>query len=378
MIQLIGIGCIAFLLFVAQKIIYQKLWNKHLTATITFASKSIFEGQEGQLKEIIENRKRLPLSMLKVKFQTDRHLLFDAEKGSRTTDQYYRNDVFQINGGEKLTRSLQFTGGRRGYYTINSIDLVASDLFMSALFVDTLPVNTSLYVYPKPFDSREFRMSLQQLNGEVLTKRHLLEDPFEYRGIREYQPTDDMRSINWKATAKTGDFKVNQKNYTALKAVRIFLNLEDTGLLKKDDCVEAALQIAAGLCQYFLSQGIQVSCYGNGVDIINDLPLSIEASSGKGQLEAIYCGLARVDTAKPVVDFNTCFGKRLVEEARGTMTCFVSPNHYANFVDLVEQYHNSGNDYIWFYPTIEGKDPELPGFLQKRTRFLHLRGQSKP
>ena len=37
-----------------------------------------------------------------------------------------------------------------------------------------------------------------------------MEDPFEYRGIREYQPYDDMRSVNWKATAKTGDLKVNQ------------------------------------------------------------------------------------------------------------------------------------------------------------------------
>jgi len=377
MIQIIGIGLIAFVLFTLQQTIYKKLWNKDLTATISFAVSHIFEGQEGHLKEVIENRKRLPLSMLKVKFQADRHLVFEDTKGSRTTDQYYRNDVFQINGGEKITRTIKFMGGRRGYYTITSMDMVATDLFMTNQFVETLPVATSIYVYPKIFDSNEFRRSLQQLNGEVLTKRHLLEDPFEYRGIREYQPTDDLRSINWKATAKTGDFKVNQKNYTALQSVRIFMNLEDDGVLKKEECVEASLQIAAGLCDFFLKQGIKVSCFCNGVDMINEQPVTLEASAARGQMEAVLRSLARVDTDKPVVDFNSYFAKRLLEEANGTITCFVAPNHYSSFLDLVEEYHNAGKDYIWFYPVLDTKDPEVPAFLQKNVRFLHLKQPQK-
>lgn len=377
MIQIIGIGLIAFLLFILQQHIYKKLWNKNLTATISFAVPSIFEGQEGQLKEIIENRKRLPLSMLKVKFQADRHLIFDDTKGSRTTDQYYRNDVFQINGGEKITRTIKFVGGRRGYYTIDSMDMVATDLFMTSQYVDTLPVATYIYVYPKLFDSAEFRRSLQQLNGEVLAKRHLLEDPFEYRGIREYQPTDDLRSINWKATAKTGDFKVNQKNYTALQSVRIFINLEDDGVLKKEECVEASLQVAAGLCDFFLRQGIKVSCFSNGVDMIHSKPLILEASAARGQMEAVLRSLARIDTQKPVVDFSTFFGKRLLEEANGTITCFVSPNHYTAFLDLVEQYHNLGKDYVWFYPIMDTKEPELSSSLEKNVRFLHLKQPQK-
>lgn len=373
MIQILGIGLIALLLFILQGKIYEKYWNKDLSATIFFATHSIFEGQEGQLKEIVENRKRLPLSMLKVKFQTDRHLQFEDIKGSRTTDRYYRNDIFQINGGEKLTRTIRFTGGRRGYYTITMMTLVGTDLFMTKQLVETQPVSTYIYVFPKVFNSNEFRRSLQQLNGEVLTRRHLLEDPFEYRGIREYQPTDELKSINWKATAKTGDFKVNQRNYTALQAVRIFLNLEDNGVLKKEDAVEACLQIAAGLCEYFLKQGIRVSCYGNGLDSINDLPLSIEASASRDQMETILRALARVDTAKPVCNFGDCFGKRLFEEANGTITCFVSPNHYPDFMELVEKYHETGREYRWFYPTSDTKEPEMPAFLKKHLQFLHIR-----
>ena len=82
MIKLIGICLLFFLLFVLQKLIYQRLWHKNLTVDICFAREHIFQGEESALKEIIQNRKRLPLPMLKVKFKTDRHLVFgDSVEG---------------------------------------------------------------------------------------------------------------------------------------------------------------------------------------------------------------------------------------------------------------------------------------------------------
>ena len=245
MIRIISIGLLALILFVLERHIYEKMWNRSLAVSIAFSQRSIREGEQGELKEIIENKKHLPLSMLKVKFQTDRHLLFGDAKGSRTTDKFYRNDVFRIGGGERITRHLKFTGGKRGYYTIENVDLVAADLFLTTQLVESVTVRDSIYVYPRLFDSREFRLSLELLNGEVTARRHLLTDPFTYRGIREYQPFDDMKSINWKATAKTGELKVNQKNYTALKAVRVFFNIQDNNIIRKEACVEAAFQIAA-------------------------------------------------------------------------------------------------------------------------------------
>lgn len=373
MIQLLEIGLLALLIFYVQQIIYKHLWNQNLTAHLSFMTPSIIEGEQGSLQEVIENRKRLPLSMLKVKFQTNRNLIFDDTKGSRTTDQYYRNDVFHIGGGEKITRTITFTGGKRGYYQIAALDLVASDLFLTTEMITTVPVNKSIYVYPRPFDSKEFRLSLQQLNGEILTKKHLLEDPFEYRGIREYQPFDDIRSINWKATAKTDELKVTQKNYTSLPAIRIFFNIEDNGVLKKEESVEACLQIAAGLSKFFLGQGVRVSCYGNGVDLFTGNPVTIEASTGNGQLEQIYRILARIDTSKPVVDFKQHFEEKLLDHTSSTITCIISPNQYPSFVELIETFQSKGSEYLWFYPVWENTDPELPQTLKDHIRILHIK-----
>lgn len=377
MIQLLGILVVALLLYLGQKKVYQKVWHKNLRVRLSFQEEGIWEGQESTLSEIIENQKKLPLTMLKVKFQTDRHLLFMDTKGSRTTDKFYRNDIFHIGRMEKVTRVLRFTAGRRGYYTIRETDLVASDLFLTAQYTAAIAIDRcSLYVYPKPFSHPEFRQSLKQLSGEVLAKRHLLEDPFEYRGIREYQPQDDLKSINWKATARTGEFKVNQKNYTAEKSVRIFINLEDTGILKKEDCVEASLQIATALLLLFLEQGMQVSVYCNGVDVLHNEPCILEAGGGIRQREAVLRAFALIDTSKPVRSFSELFGSRLSEASGAIMTCIVSPNAYDDFISLILQYHTHHPDMKWFLPYSGTVPPEMEEELKSLITFISLREES--
>lgn len=377
MIQLLGILVVALLLYLGQKTIYQKVWHKNLRVRLSFQEEGIWEGQESTLSEIIENQKKLPLTMLKVKFQTDRHLLFADTKGSCTTDKFYRNDIFQIGALEKVTRVLRFTAGRRGYYTIAEADLVASDLFLTAQYTSTADIgHSSLYVYPKPFSHPEFRQSLKQLSGQVLTKRHLLEDPFEYRGIREYQPQDDLKSINWKATARTGEFKVNQKNYTAEKSVRIFINLEDTGILKKEDCVEASLQIATALLLLFLEQGMQVAVYCNGVDVLHNEPCILEAGGGIRQREAVLRAFALIDTSKPVRSFTELFSSRLSESSGALMTCIVSPNAYDDFASLILQYHTRHPDMKWFLPYSGTVPPEMEEELRSLITFISLREES--
>lgn len=372
MIRLVIIGIFFFLLFILQKEGYSRLWHRNLYVDIKFEKNYIFQGETSSLIEVIENRKHLPLSMIKVQFETSRHLIFDSGKGSQTTDQFYRNDIFRVGGGEKVTRTLSFLGGRRGFYTIDEANLAASDLLMTQMFYEDMPVKAAIYVYPKPCDNEEFRRSLTLLNGEVLTRRHLLEDPFEYRGIREYQPFDPLRSVNWKATAKTGELKVNQKNYTSLKSIRVFFNIQDDGILKKPECVEEAIRIVAGICKFYLSQGIQVACYGNGVDVLTGKPVIIEAKAGEGHIDSIYRSLARLDLEKPTVNFCKTFQERLFSQAGDTITCFVSPNQYKDYLSLLERFGNAGYEYLWFYPVLGKNNPELPPAVKDSVRVIHL------
>lgn len=370
--KIFGIGLVIFLLFLIQRLVYEILWHKDLHVSVSFVQSGIWEEETGEILEIIENRKLLPLPMLKVKFQTSNHLAFLGEDSGKMSDQYYRNDIFQIGGGQRIIRKLAFKGKKRGYYHIKNIDLVASDLFLSNETIRSMKTESYLYVYPKIFKSNEFQHALQQANGEIIVRRHLMEDPFEYRGIREYQPYDDMRSVNWKATARTGALKVNQKNYTAMKNVRIFLNLEDDGVWKKHKEVEASMQIVMGIAAYFLAQGIKVACYANGRDIITDEHVEIAGGAGAGQLDMIGKALARIDTQKEAKDFCALFEERVLDSKDCMMNFFVSPNGYESFEKLMRTCEEKRIAFKWFYPTVSLEKESIAKEIRKNVQMILL------
>lgn len=370
--RVVIIAFIALFFFFVQSEVYRRLWDKNLKVFISFSRSELSEGENGELIEVIENRKLFPLLALKVKFQTSRNLAFGDYAGSKTTDQFYRNEVFHIGGGEKITRKLSFKAQKRGYYEIKNIDLVGTDLFFSTEMMNSISSNCYLYVYPKTFYSEEFQISLQKLNGEILVKRHLLEDPFEYRGVREYQPNDDIKSVNWKATARTGALKVNQKNYTAMQSIRIFLNTEDTLILKREREVEASMQIAMSLTSHFLSQNMKVSFYTNGRDILTGEAFRISGGAGLGQLETISKALARIDTQKPTLSFCELFAEDILEKDDNVITIFVSPNGYDDFLELLQDCENKNITYTWFYPCNMSAQSDFPETIQKHMQLIHL------
>ena len=373
MIQLLIIIAIFVLVFFLQRKFYERFWDEDLDVRAKFLTPEIPEGEEGRLQIAIENRKKLPLAMLMVKFQTDRSLEFEKNKGSVTTDQFYHNDIFQVGSGEQVVRTLRFYGKKRGYYKINNIDLTASDLFFSTHFHASFQPDESLYVLPMPLASREFQFILQELNGELLTKRNLYEDPFELRGIREYQPYDDMRSINWKATAKTGQFMVNQRNYTAPKTVRIYMNLEDYNILKKPDSVEDCIRIGAGLVKNLLDQGIKVSFYCNSPDVQTGDPMMCSAQKGSNQLSAILRSLARLDTQKEALPFEKLFRKKILNDQENSYTCFISPNHYEDFLEILHDFSLQGRGFSWFCPAQERSNvQDVPYVLRQRIKFIRV------
>ena len=308
------------------------------------------EGERCFLSEQVENRKALPLPMLKVKFQVSRKLHFEDEGDSAVTDQYYRNDILSLGPHQRLTRRIPFRCTARGYYRIEGLDLVASDLFLSREMVSEAEAESVLYVYPGPVRGVSLDAAIRRLNGEILAKRHLLEDPFEYRGRREYAPFDEPRSINWKATARTGDLTVNLRGYTALRAVRIFLNLDDRGIWKRQELLELCIRIAARIAQELLRQGIRTAVFCNARDVLTGEVMSLAPGAGAGHLEQLNRALARLDLDQEAPPFAQTFAAELEAEGKDTATLFLSAQTDEEFQRLLERLARSGMDFTWMCP----------------------------
>ncbi|HJA92535.1 MAG TPA: DUF58 domain-containing protein [Candidatus Eisenbergiella merdipullorum] len=344
----IGLGAAAF--YFLQAWIYARFWDHGISARLFFSAESAGEGELCYLSEQVENRKALPLPMLKVKFQVSRKLKFEDEGDSAVTDQYYRNDILSLGPNQRVTRRIAFRCTARGYYRISGLDLVASDLFLSREMVERIGEESVLYVYPRPARGVSLDAAIRRLNGEILAKRHLLEDPFEYRGIREYAPFDEQRSINWKATARMDELMVNMRGYTALRAVRIFLNLEDRGIWKRQELLELCIRIAARIASEMLRQGVRTAVYCNARDILSGEVMHLAPGAGAGHMEQLNRAFARLDLEEPAVPFQEVFGGELEAEGKDTATLFLSAETDEGFQELIGSFARTGADFTWMCP----------------------------
>lgn len=330
--------------------LYGRFWDKGLTAQVSFSAKQAMKGETLNLVEVITNDKILPLSMVRLKFQIDRKLRFvDDEQTTAVSDKCYKNDVFSLLFYQRITRTLPFVCEKRGFFTIENIDLVSTNLFMNAQYVKNVPVYTELTVYPRLADMSRLDIPFSRIMGECMAKRFLYEDPFEFRGIREYQPYDTMSHVNWKATAKTGELRVNVHNYTASQEVRIFLNLENETMWEEDALKEECISIAAGLCERLIDAGITVSLVTNGCNG-NGERFCMEGGLSKAHMDMLLAGLARIDLTRKVQPFAGIleeYEKRKEENRMYVMVSFASGQQlHERFDALCEK--NKGS--MWILP----------------------------
>ena len=287
---IIVIFAVVGIVYFVQKKIYQKYWNKNLEATVAFTDHYMFEKESTVLTETITNAKKLPLPWIHVKFQISRN----------GNVEFYRNDMFSILFYQQIRRRIPYTLNERGVYTIKGIDLVSHNLFITDKLAETRHTGDTLIVYPRRIDTDEFRVPYERMNGEIITKRALMEDPYMFKGIREYQPYDSFRQINFKASARAGEWMVNTQDPTVSQTIHILLNMEKGTEHYETWLYEQSIRLAASLAAQYEEDGVPVSLYCNGQDLLAKTDISVPAGCGSSHIHSLFGSLARLDITAAV------------------------------------------------------------------------------
>jgi uncharacterized protein (DUF58 family) len=365
--SIIIIGLAAALLFYVQHRLYQDFWNKAVNVVIKFRDDAVRAGEQTTLTEVVENAKWLPLPALKVKFQCSGTLLFAADQSSKVSDMYYRNDLFSLMPYRRITRKHKITCSKRGYYGIKGIDLVSADLFLVREMVETRAGETWLHVFPKPLEIPALDVALRELCGETTERRHLVTDPFAFRGIREYTPNDEVKTVNWKASAKAEDLKVNVYDYSAVSSVSLFIVVTDSQMPGSLDNIEKAISLAAYLAEMFLTKGVNLSLYANGRDCLQKTTLCLEDCCDRRQLVQINKMLARLDLEQEPEPF-AYFGQHLKQQT-DRMLVVISPYWLDDFQEMLAE-QNSQRDLVWLCPCRKQEDVKVRAGLRNRTLLV--------
>lgn len=304
MIKLLLTITSVLIIYFIQKKLYDKHWKDELDASISFNVANCVEGDTVSLTQVITNNKALPIPTLEVKFQTSTFLKFDDIDHLSESDKEYVDNVYSMLFYQKITRTLKATCTRRGIYSIDKLDLSSYDLLMTTPKSTRKDVSTSILVYPAPIDVCDILIPFNMVIGNILSKRYSLSDPFEFRGIRDYDVYDTMKSINWKLSAKSGSLKVNLHDYTNNQKIHILLNLESESVWDYDLLKEESIKIACSLANMFIQNGIQTALTSNGCDIRTGKYIIAPYGSGQSHIDTIATELAKCDYKCNIPDFS--------------------------------------------------------------------------
>ncbi|TYP92655.1 Uncharacterized conserved protein, DUF58 family, contains vWF domain [Fodinibius salinus] len=139
---------------------------------------------------------------------------------------------FKADAHKSTEISYELTPTQRGEYSFGALNVYASSPL--GLVERRLRFNEeqSVPVYPSFIQMRQLELKAisDQLQDVGIKKIRRIGHTMEFDQIREYVRGDDVRSINWKATARANDLMVNQ--YRDERSQQIY-SVIDTGRVMK-------------------------------------------------------------------------------------------------------------------------------------------------
>jgi len=183
--------------------------------------------------------------------------------------------------------------GRRGYYMLHEVRATASDLFGLGRVSSILGTDGQLFILPPVLRLR--RVSIRPRRTRVYSGTIPARQGgpgVEFFDVRDYQPGDSSRSINWRVTARhpQGLFS---NDYEQERVVDVGIILD--GRLRTNEfgsrsIFEHSVMATAALADVFLSTGNRVGLFFYGQQVHWTLP-----GYGKMQVERILHDLSRLE-----------------------------------------------------------------------------------
>ncbi|WP_408023417.1 DUF58 domain-containing protein [Tenacibaculum sediminilitoris] len=145
----------------------------------------------------------------KYPFQIFISLIDELPKQFQKRDFQYTSS---LQSGEKTTHTYTVRPVERGEYTFGKVNVFVSSFLQLFSKRYTFSAEQSVKVYPSYIQMKkyEFMAMHNNLTEFGMKKIRRIGHTMEFEQIKNYIPGDDVRTINWKATAKRAELMVNQ------------------------------------------------------------------------------------------------------------------------------------------------------------------------
>lgn len=203
-----------------------------------------------------------------------------------------RVPITKLAAGEAVSHKYRLKAARRGVYEIGPLVAITSDPLGLSNREHVIAKSFELLVHPR----------VEYVSSRPLT-RHFEDPPirppvsrpapsgYEFYGMREYRPGDDLRRVVWRAVARSGRMLVREAEQGITDRITILLDTDRGAHSWESDhseSFETGVRAAASLAVRHLREGYEIRIEGNGGQLLRP------HRGARGQLPALDA-LARAD-----------------------------------------------------------------------------------
>ena len=247
-----------------------RMGMKKLTCSRDFSRKRVFEGERGELVEVVRNDTPFIIPWLRVESYISPHLRIGSQDNLHVSAEMSYCSVFTLLPYQQIRRTHQVHFARRGAYDLGNAALTCGDLLGLSEVMSSQKLSTPVLVYPRLLEPDQLPVPISRMLGELVRRQQLLQDPFLVRGIRGYQPGDPVRDIHWPATARTGEAQVRVRDYSARSRLLVVLNVQHQDMQlnryvpeSQEQWVEEAIRLCVTVCIQALRSGLSAGIAAN-------------------------------------------------------------------------------------------------------------------
>ncbi|MEX1022677.1 MAG: DUF58 domain-containing protein [Dehalococcoidia bacterium] len=280
-----------------------RLWSRLSLDRVTFSrrlsERRVFVGEEVEIELAVDNGKIVPVPWMEVRETLPRGMPANVGTtiGGAAGTQYLSRST-SMAGNDHLEWPVTLRAVRRGYFRVGPTRLRSGDLF--GFFEREEHVGRpldSIVVYPHTYTLDELGFDSTRPFGDLRGGNRIFEDPSRVVGVRDYQPGDAMRRIDWYATARVNRLQSRLYEPSRSQALVIALNIptdEEVWRSPNPVLLERAVSLGASLARWAIDHRFATGLIANGSFPEAPRTIRIGAGNSPGQLNALLEALAVV------------------------------------------------------------------------------------
>lgn len=268
-----------------------------------------FPGEQLRLTYRLTNQKLIPLPRIEVRDEIPTLLTpeeLDLPPAFSPDANHYTHRT-HLGWYERASWSLDLPCPERGYYRLGPARLRSGDGF--GIFTEQREETEidSIVVYPRTVSMEDLGLPAARPFGDMRGRERIFEDPLRFAGVRDYEPGDSLRRIDWKATARRGELQSRVYEPSTTHHIIVALNvdtLEHSWQGFIPELLEAGIVVTASVAKWAHEDRQAVGLIANGSLPNSDRPIVISPGRSPDQLPRLLEALGgiRPMTVEPLAD----------------------------------------------------------------------------